>query len=129
MMMVMIDLDDPDPPMRLAIKESHKSNHRFKLGACIARGKRVLAKAHNTRKTHPKFGAGEFKTLHAESHAIYKAVRMGIDIAGATIYVFRENYNLAKPCSCCMNLIYEHGLKEVVYSDNQKVKSSIIVHG
>jgi len=124
----MNDLDEP-PPLRAAIKESKKSNNRFKVGASIARGKKVLSKACNTRKTHPKYGSGNYQTLHAESHAIYKAVRMGIDIAGATIYVFRENYNLAKPCSCCMSLIYEHGLKEVVYSDNQKVKSSIIVHG
>jgi len=112
----MIDLDDPPPPMRLAIKESHKSNHRFKLGACIARGNKVLVKAHNTRKTHPKFGAGEYQTLHAESHAIYKAVRQGINIKGTTLYVYRRNNNLAKPCRCCMALIHKYGIKEVIYS-------------
>jgi len=109
-------LDDPPPPMRLAIKESHKSNHRFKLGACIARGNKVLVKAHNTRKTHPKFGAGEFQTLHAESHAIYKAVRQGINLKGTTLYVYRYNNNLAKPCPCCMGLIHKYGIKKVIYS-------------
>jgi deoxycytidylate deaminase len=112
----MIDLDDPPPPMRIAIKESHKSNHRFKMGACIARGKRVLSKACNTRKTHPIFGAGEYNTLHAESHAIYKAVRRGIDLKGTTIYIYRHNNNLAKPCPWCMGLIHKYGIKEVVYS-------------
>ena len=112
----MIDLADPPPPMRIAIKESHKSNHRFKLGACIARGKRILSKAHNSRKTHPKFGAGTFQTLHAESYAIYKAVRGGINIEGTTLYVYRRNNNLAKPCACCMGLIHKYGIKEVIYS-------------
>ena len=112
----MLDLDDPPPPMRLAIKESHKSNHRFQLGACIAKGKRILAKAYNCRKTHPKFGAGEFQTLHAEGHAIYKAVRQGINLKGTTLYVYRYNNNLAKPCPCCMGLIHKYGIKKVIYS-------------
>lgn len=112
----MIDLDDPPPPMRIAIKESQKSNHRFKLGAVIAKGKRVLARAHNTRKTHPVFGSGDYQTLHAESYAIYKAVRSGINLTGTTLYVYRHNNNLAKPCSCCMGLIHKYGIKEVIYS-------------
>ena len=112
----MINLDDPPPPMRLAIKESNKSNHRFKLGACIARGNKILTKAHNSRKTHPKFGAGEYQTLHAESYAIYKAVRQGINLRGTTLYVYRRNNNLAKPCPCCMGLIHKYGIKKVIYS-------------
>ena len=112
----MIDLDDLPPPMRIAIKESYKSKHRFKLGACIARGNKVLSKACNTRKTHPIFGAGDYKTLHAESYAIYKAVRQGIQLKGATMYVYRRNNNLAKPCACCMGLIHKYGISEVVYS-------------
>jgi deoxycytidylate deaminase len=112
----MIDSDDTPPPMRVAIKESYKSNHRFKLGACIAKGKRILSKAHNSRKTHPEFGAGNFQTLHAESYAIYKAVRQGISLKGATLYVYRRNNNLAKPCPCCMGLIHKYGIKKVIYS-------------
>jgi len=108
--------DDPVPPMRAAIKESEKSKHRFKLGAVIARGNRVLTKAHNSRKTHPRFGVGDYNTLHAEAYAIYKAVRRGIDLRGTTIYVYRKNNNLAKPCPCCMGLIHKYGIKEVVYS-------------
>ena len=115
----MSDSDDPSPPMRLAIKESNKSIHRFKLGACIARGKKILSKAHNTRKTHPRFGSGQYQTLHAESHAIYKAVRNGISLKGATLYVYRHNNNLAKPCPCCMGLIHKYGIKKVIYSGSR----------
>ena len=116
----MSELEDPLPPMRAAINESKKSKHRFQIGAAIAKGKRVLSKAHNVRKTHPKFGSGEYSTLHAESHAIYKAVRMGIDLKGSTIYIYRHNNNLAKPCPCCQGLIHKYGIKDVIYSGTKK---------
>ena len=102
--------------MRAAIRESEKSDHRFKMGAAIARGSKILVSAPNSRKTHPKFGSGQFSTLHAESHAIYKAIRSGINISGATIYVYRANDLLAKPCPRCMGLINKYGIKDVVYS-------------
>ena len=108
--------DDPPPPMRAAILESEKSKHRFKIGAAIARGNKVISKACNVMKTHPLYGSGEYNNLHAEGHAIYKAIRSGIDIKGSTIYVYRQNNNLAKPCPCCMGLIHRHGIKSVVYS-------------
>ena len=106
--------------MELAKEEAEKSNHKRKVGAVIVRGDRVLSKAHNLLKTHPKFGSGWFSRLHAEGHAIYKAVKKGIDLRGATIYVYRMNSfgdALAKPCSCCMGLIHKHGIKNVVYSE------------
>jgi len=104
------------PAMRAARKASEKSTHRFQLGAAIARKNKVLVTAYNTCKTHPTFGSGNYNTLHAETHAIYKAVRQGINIEGATIYVYRKNNNLAKPCPCCMGMIHKHGIKEVIYS-------------
>ena len=76
----------------------------------------MISKAHNSRKTHPKFGAGEYQTLHAESYAIYKAVRQHINLKGTTLYVYRHNNNLAKPCPCCMGLIHKYGIKKVIYS-------------
>lgn len=104
------------PPMRAARKESTKSKHRFKLGAAIARKNKVLVTAHNSTKTHPIWGSGAYNTLHAETYAIYKAVRSGIDLKGTTIYVYRENNNLAKPCPCCAKMIQKYGISKVVYS-------------
>lgn len=109
-------MNDVAPPMRAAMLEAKKSKSRFKLGAAVAKGKKVLTKAHNVMKTHPEFGSGDFFNLHAEGHAIYKAVRHGIDLVGTTIYVYRKNNNLAKPCPCCMNLIHKYGIAKVVYS-------------
>jgi len=107
-----------NPPMRAARLEAEKSTHRFKLGAAIAKGKKVLSKAYNTNKTNPRFGSGDYDTLHSEGHAIYKAVRQGIDLEGTTLYVFRKNNTLAKPCPSCERLIRDHGIKKVVFSDD-----------
>ena len=107
---------DPPPPMRYAIEESKKSKHKFAMGAVIVRGNKMLSKACNLNKTHPKFGSGVYRRLHAEGNAIYKAVRRGIELSGSTIYVYRKNYNLAKPCACCMGLIHKYGIKEIIYS-------------
>lgn len=104
------------PPMRAAIKEAKKSKQKIKVGAAIARKNKVLAAAHNLVKTHPRFGSKEFKTLHAEGHAIYKAIRAGIDICGCSIYVYRGKGTLAKPCPCCTKLIFDYGIKTIYYS-------------
>ena len=106
------------PPMRAARLASKKSQHKFQLGAAIAKKKKVLVTAHNTCKTHPRFGSGPYNTLHSESNAIYKALRQGINIEGAAIYVYRVNDNIAKPCPCCESLIRKYGIKKVVFSDN-----------
>ena len=109
-------MNDVAPPMRAAMLEAKKSKQRFKLGAAIAKGKKVLSKAHNQMKTHPEFGSGTYNNLHSEGHVIYKAIRQGIDISGCTIYVYRRHNTLAKPCECCMNLIQKYGIADVVYS-------------
>jgi deoxycytidylate deaminase len=109
-------MEDIPPPMRIAIKESNKSRHRQQLGAAIVRGKRVLSKACNMKKTCPEFGSGEYCYLHAEGNAIKKAVRRGIDLSGASIYVYRKNNGLAKPCPSCMVLIEKYNIIGVYYS-------------
>jgi|TARA_R110002020_G_scaffold1459_1_gene6560 deoxycytidylate deaminase len=109
-------MEDLPAAMRLAKRESQKSQHRFKLGAVIKRGKRVLSFAHNSAKTHPVYGSGDYNSLHAEGYAIYKAIRRGIDVVGADIFIYRTNGNLAKPCPCCAKMISQHGIRNVVYS-------------
>ena len=109
-------MDDVPPPMRVAKKQAYQSRSRFKIGAAIAKGNKILSAAHNIMKTHPEFGSGKYMNLHAEGHAIYKAIRMGLDLNGATIYIYRKNNNLAKPCKFCQALINKYGITNVVYS-------------
>lgn len=103
-------------PMELAKRESEKSEHKFKIGAVIVRKNKILSRAFNMNKTNPRFGSGDYKMIHAEGHAIWKAVRQGIDIEGSVIYVYRERGNLACPCECCQKLIAQYGIRKVIYS-------------
>ena len=102
--------------MSLAKKISKLSLARFKVGAVLVKKNIVISTAYNTRKTHPKFGSGEYQTLHAEGHTICKAVRTRKNIYNTTIYVYRENGNLAKPCACCQKLLNSFNI-DAIYSD------------
>lgn len=115
----------PSPPplprvFRLAQKESEKSDQKFKLGAVIVKGSRVLSKGYNQQKTHPIYGSGAYNNLHAEGDAIYKALRAGIDIVGSIMYVYRRNSNMAAPCKGCEALLRRYGINSVVYTDRQQ---------
>ena len=108
--------DETDPTLLLAAREAEKSPLRFKLGAVIRDGKTIVSKAYNIDKTHTKYGCGRFNTLHAEANAIYKAVRTGYELTGTTLYVYRYNGLLAKPCPDCQRLIRKFGIAKVIYS-------------
>lgn len=107
--------------LRLAIKESKRSSVRCQHGATICSGKKVLARGHNSYRTHTTWGGGPLKTLHAEAAAIREAVNRGIDIRGSTIYVVRNNGNggsqMSKPCRDCQTFIERFGISKVVYTD------------
>ena len=97
---------------------AEKSPVGFKLGAIICDKKgRVVAWGYNSYKSHPIFGAGNYRTLHAESAALYCAKRLGIDIYGMDMFVFRKNNRKSKPCKDCQKLLIEYGISKVYYSD------------
>lgn len=102
-----------------ALKESKKSECRSQHGAIITRGGSVLGKGSNTYKTHPTWGGGPLKTLHAEAAAIRDAVRQGINVRGATIYVVRGGERMSKPCPSCKKFIMQYGISKVVYTDGE----------
>jgi deoxycytidylate deaminase len=105
--------------INLALKESKKSTARVKHGAVLVRGGSVLAKACNSYRTHPKWGGGPLRTLHAEAAVIRKAISRGIDPKGSVIYVARKNAQMSKPCPSCQAIIEEHGIRKVVYTDRE----------
>ena len=49
--------------------------------------------------------------IHAEANAIYNSVRIGRSTLGATAYI------TAIPCLSCLQMLYQCGIKEIVYSD------------
>ena len=104
------------PHINFAKAASEKSKHKFKMGAALVRKNKVLSCECNLDKTHPYYGRGYWKKIHAEAHAIYKARKKFGDLTGSVLYVYRKNWNLAKPCGSCMSLIKQHGIVKVVYT-------------
>ena len=49
--------------------------------------------------------------VHAEQNAIIQAAKMGVSLAGATIYVTHQ------PCVICTRMIINSGIKKVVYKN------------
>ena len=103
--------------LQQAKKIANLSNERFKVGAIVTKGNRILGLGVNVNKTHPKSN-GRFKTLHAEHSAILDA---GLnELQGSTVYVFRSTKDTlpanSKPCPSCYKLLKEAGVKEVYFS-------------
>ena len=107
-------------PWKKAIEAAKSATCRFRLGAVIVKNGKILSVAPNQKKTHPKWGSGDYKTLHAEGNAIYRAARRGVDVKGADMYIYRQGNNVSKPCPCCSGLMAEAGIRNVYYSGNHE---------
>jgi deoxycytidylate deaminase len=101
----------------LATKSSARNTH----GAIVVKGGRVVGTGYNRNRNHPLNVSPEhIKTdcsIHAERSAIKDA---GYDVKNAVIYIARVNRHGedrdSKPCSRCLELIEESGIKRVVYT-------------
>lgn len=116
-MILIAEEDTEGDSWKHAKARSKESVCRFKMGAAVIKRGKVLSSAPNSRKTHRRFGVGRFCTLHAETHAIYRAINRGHDVTGATVYVFRRHGTLARPCPDCQAIMKQHKIREVRYSN------------
>ena len=104
-----------------ATKSSAKNTH----GAIVVKGGRVVGTGYNKNRNNPHFVSPEhIKTdcsVHAERSAIKDA---GYDVKNAVIYIARVNRHGedrdSKPCSRCLKLIEESGIKRVVYTTQSR---------
>ncbi len=109
----------------IATKQANKSCYRYKVGAIIVKGGRLLATGYNVvGKTNPNHQTFP-ESVHAEEAAILSRIKTKDGLAslqGATIYVSRVTSKgspgLAKPCINCERLIRAVGIKKVVYTTN-----------
>ncbi len=81
----------------------HSTHHKHKMAAIVVRGGRILSVAANTNMPH--------------GHAEARAIKRGIDYAGATVIVARGNLLISRPCPKCMAVIEAAGIKKMVYAD------------
>lgn len=108
--------------LHLANKAAAKSTFRFKVGAVITKGGRVLSTGTNKIR-YSKHNDRPWPSVHAEEEAIMKVLKLpdGLaKLAGATIYVSRitadGNIGCAKPCPACQGLIDSVHIRKVIYT-------------
>lgn len=94
---------------------------RYKLGAVLYDKKgRILTSKGNLRKTHPiLLQYSLYPFLHAESHCI---LSHGMDhCRDCILFVLRlgcdGSLRNARPCSACLDLAIDVGIKEIYYTE------------
>ena len=105
-------------------RRSHDS--QTQCGCVIVKEKTVISTGYNgfirdiddsdLPKTRPK--KYPFM-IHAEANAIYNSVRIGRSTLGAKVYI------TAPPCINCLQMLYQCGIKEVIFSDVSNPKMCI----
>lgn len=118
---------------------SQLSNHRCKVGCVVVRGHRVISSGHNSAsKTHAfqaRLDKKFFKCecagyLHAETDALIPLIKEGVDLSGASIYVYRKLKDgcmgMARPCPRCMSVIKRCGIRQINYTTPDGFASEVI---
>ena len=109
--------------IKRCLEECEKSTYRFRIGAVIFKGSRIISSGHNsirsTSQIKDKYKKFE-NSLHAEQAAL-----MNIDwskIKGCSILVLKisktkKQLSNAKPCNVCMAILHHVGIKDIYYSN------------
>lgn len=111
--------------IKMALKQCQHSKFRFRLGAVITKGGRVLGTGHNITNSYSPLNPHPFKdSIHAEVKAILSVLKRGNpnSLKGASLYVARYSSTgprLARPCSFCMAFAQEVGISKVIYTTNE----------
>ena len=114
------------------ISEARKSNYKFKIGAVIFKGSRIISSSHNYIRScsaiKPQYRKW-FNSLHAEQAAILNSgdwsKLKGCDILVMKISKTEEHISNAMPCEFCMASLIKVGIKRVYYSDDNGNISTI----
>jgi dCMP deaminase len=103
--------------MRMAIEWSNLSHcKRLKVGALIVKDGMIISDGFNGSPTgfdnecEDCDNNTNWYVLHSESNAILKCAKNGVSCKDATIYLTHS------PCKDCSKLIYQSGIKRIVYN-------------
>ena len=114
--------------IRIASRAALEADPRcpFRVGAAVARGKRLISTGACTIKTHPRNPKLRAKTTRtqacAEFVAIIRALKQLSSLKNCSIYVTRLRkggltLTLAKPCSVCQGYMREVGIRNIFFTD------------
>jgi dCMP deaminase len=99
--------------------------HRRQVGALIVKDKMIISDGYNGTPTgfenncEDEENTTKWYVLHAEANAIMKVAASTQSCDGATLYV------TLSPCRECSKLIFQSGIKRVVYIVEYKDKTGI----
>ncbi|MFD9631076.1 cytidine/deoxycytidylate deaminase family protein [Streptomyces violascens] len=106
------------PLLDQAIRQAMRSKCRYRIGAVLATGNRVLTFGPNTSRNSPTVDFLN-ATYHAEENALRRARRT----KGTVIYVARVNAlgkpMLAAPCPRCVRALTLAGVRKAVYTTSE----------
>lgn len=125
----------------LAKKNAQLSDFdRIHIGAIAVYKGKVIAKGHNTQKTHPEqkiYNAyrqlydGEIirHSIHAEMMCLNKLPN-DIQYNKVKLYIYRVRkdipHGMSRPCAACMERIKKLGIKEIYYTTDDGYAKEII---
>ena len=98
---------------------------RKKVGAIIVKNDMIISDGYNGTPAgfdnccEDKDGITKWEVLHAEANAILKVAASTQSTHGATLYI------TLSPCIQCSKLIYQAGIKRVVFANKYKDTSGI----
>jgi deoxycytidylate deaminase len=109
--------------LKRAVKEACKSSSTFLVGAVVHCKGRILSSGHNkANKTHPSAETnGRNVRIHAEHSALIGVQhyeRGNLEVTVVRIRRMDGSFAISKPCSNCMRLMEEAGIKKIHYTDN-----------
>ena len=93
---------------------------RKKVGAIIVKDRMIISDGYNGTPSgfenvcESDIGTTKWYVLHAEANAILKVARSTQSTEGAT------SYQTLSPCKECSKLIYQSGIKRVVFTEKYK---------
>ena len=99
--------------------------HRKKVGALIVKDRMIISAGYNGTPSgfenhcEDEENYTKWYVLHAEANAILKVAASTQSCVGATLYL------TLSPCRECSKLIFQSGIKRIVYSKKYKDQSGI----
>lgn len=105
----------------IARKIALKSDYKYKLGAILMKGGKIINAKCNSAKTH-KWATRLYKygSRHAELNTL---INLNYEqTCNSIMYVVRTNktnhFALSRPCSMCLNASKKMGIKKIYYTIN-----------
>src|SRR6187551_1816233 len=109
-----------DNLIRRAVRVAEQSTYRWRHGAVVAKGNKVLGSAPNKFRNAPAIDEHNVSD-HAERATLRELLKVRDDLRGCTIYIARVDSRgdtqMSRPCTWCMWAIISAGIKEIVYTN------------